>query len=118
MITPPPLPTVENPAPPLRPVPAALIVALCVVGPLAVLLAWFASGVSRPDAGLSYRIGYALGGPTLLPLIAAALFVIGRRFRTARAQAVIVLCAWLFTILGSLGTLSVSAGLSLANNGS
>lgn len=57
-------------------------------------------------ASISYRIGTVIGGTAVWPLIFIGLFSIGRRFRTPRSRAIILLSVWGFAILGHLGNIS------------
>jgi hypothetical protein len=80
--------------------------ALVVAAALAAFLSWVVSGYGR-NAALSYRIGGVLGAAFFWPLIVVALFSIGRRFRTPRNRAVILLWVWGLIIVGQLSVINL-----------
>jgi membrane protease YdiL (CAAX protease family) len=71
-----------------------LIAAVVVVGLVQVVLSLFAPMPHGGEPGIPYRFGMVVGSMVVWPAIVIALFSIGRRFRTARTRAIILLIVW------------------------
>lgn len=96
----------EPPLPPPASTPAAerlplpLKLALSGAGIAVLGLAIFVRGAAAPN--IPYQIGSVLGFLVLWPALLVGLFSLGRRFRTPRRRATIVLWVWSLGILGIL----------------
>jgi membrane protease YdiL (CAAX protease family) len=80
------------------------------VGVSGVVLAWLSfivGGYNRAYPDVAYRIGAMMGGLCVWPLVVIGLFSIGRRFRTPRNRAIILLVVWGISIMGQLTNINV-----------
>lgn len=107
---PPPLPPPPSPQPlppPVRSthVPEGLWLAVIVAGVLALLTAITVSAQGLGAQSTSYRVGAVVGAMAVWPIVMVALFSIGRRFRTPRARAIVVLVVWCLTLASQSGNL-------------
>lgn len=119
-VIPPPAPPVAAPPilesvpaaatpPPVAPERVSVLMRLALIAS-AVLLVWLSfivSGQGRGALSVSYRIGSVIGAVLLWPAIILALFSIGRRFRTPRRRAIILLSVWGVCIMGQLGNVNL-----------
>ena len=121
--SPPPLPIAATPEPPVLPqaplipspqapasasnenVPVWMWASLAASGPLLLFLSIVVAGHGARAHELSYRVGNVVGGVLFWPAIILGLFSLGRRFRTPRRRAIILLSVWGVCIMGQLGNI-------------
>lgn len=117
LAVPPPLLPAESSPTPAR-LPRSLLLAVILVGVAQIALSLLVPApIGSNIASTSYRIGTVIGGTAVWPLIFIGLFSIGRRFRTPRSRAIILLSVWGFAILGHLGNISARSRQQLRMRG-
>ncbi|MGD1030656.1 MAG: type II CAAX endopeptidase family protein [Opitutaceae bacterium] len=103
-----------------RPLTGVLLAATIAAGVLQFILTLIAPAKQSVKDGIGSRIGAVIAGSALLPLIVIGLFSIGRRFRTSRSRAIILLSVWCVVALSELNQIGIArrtrAELSAVND--